>query len=130
MKPLIMLARSSSLSSGQSFSTTVLVSEQHYLGGDLTTDQMTSSMENYRKQTLKASLVYSSHVDLNGLDFAYLEMKHDLTSARGTPETYESVQYIYVKNREVYIIEFTTNFDRASQMLPLFKSIALTFVII
>jgi len=128
--PLYLIASSSSLSKGQGLSTSVQVSKQHYPGGDLTTDEMTLSMERYRERTLNAYMVLSKHVQLNGLDFAYLEMKHDVQLPGANRETYSSVQYIYVKDREVYIIEFNTLIDRTSELLPLFESIVLTFEII
>ena len=125
-----LIASSSDLSHGQGLSTSIQVSKQHYLGGDLTTDEMTTSMQRYRERTINAHVVLSKHVQLNGLDFAYLQMRHDAQLPGADRETYSSVQYIYVKDREVYIIEFTCLFDRTTELLPLFESIALTFEII
>jgi hypothetical protein len=128
--PLTLIAAAPSLSNGQILSTTVMVSKQLYPGGDLTTEQMATSIQRYRQETINASLVSSRYADLNGLAFAYLEMKHDVQVPNRDPETYSSVQYIYVKNQVIYVIEFNSRLDRTAELLPLFESIARTFGII
>ena len=109
--------------------TTLYVTGQH-AERFIAASTMARSMQRYREQTVGADLWYSGYSVVDGRDAARLQMTYELRSATGERTTVASVQYIIVRDMDVFIIEFTGAFDEMDELIPVFESIAATFKIL
>lgn len=109
--------------------TTLYVTGQH-AERPIAASTLARSMQRYREQTMGAVLWYTGHDVIDGNDTTVLHMKYDLRDSAGKRTTVTSMQYIIVRDRDIFIIEFTGALDQMDQLITVFDSIARTFKIL
>ena len=127
------LAFSASDTAGSAFegilTTTVYVTGQH-ADRVIAAYSMARSMQLYRQQTIGAVLWHSGNAVVDGNDAVRLQMKYELQGSAGERISLATVQYIIVRDKDIFIIEFTGELDQMDSLMPVFESIAATFKIL